>query len=392
MLDLESAAPCYIYDGQMIQSTCRELESSLPGFDFLYSVKANPYEPIVQCVASQGFGADTASLREVEESLACGVKPSDIFYSAPGKRESDLRGAWGKCAIIADSLNEIRLLERIAAESKEDAAIGIRVHPAFTMDGDIAVSSKFGIDLENTQALKDTLKACPHVRPVGIHIHLKSQVLDAGKLGRYYEQVLETALVLKGALDMEMRFINFGSGIGTVYDTAKDKPVDLAALNRAVQKIHEANRQLHARLLIETGRFVVCRAGKYITPVVDKKISRGVTYLIVSNGMNGFMRPAIAAMLRKVADGQELPAMEPLFTQEKEFEIRVMNDSAEQETVTVVGSLCTAMDVIAENVCLNKAEIGDLIEISNAGSYAYTLSPLLFAGCNVPEQHFLPST
>ena len=390
MLDLKITAPCYIYDGQMIQSACRELKSSLPGFEFLYSVKANPFEPVVRCIISQGFGVDAASLREVKESVACGISPSDIFYSAPGKRESDLRGTWGKCTIIADSLNEIRLMERIAAESQEDVAIGLRLHPGFSMNGDIAVSSKFGIDLEDMQALKDTLKSCPHVRPIGIHVHLKSQVLDVEKLSRYYERVMETALALRDALDIEMRFINFGSGIGTVYDTAKDKPIDLAALNRAVQKIHEANQHLHARLLIETGRFIVCRAGKYVTPVVDKKTSHGVTYLIVANGLNGFMRPAIAAMLGKVADGRELSAMEPIFTQEKEFDVRIINGSAEQEIVTVVGSLCTAMDVIAENVCLNKAEIGDLLEISNAGSYAYTLSPLLFASGDLPKQYLLP--
>lgn len=75
MLDLKIAAPCYIYDGQMIQSACRVLKASLPGFDFLYSIKANPFEPVVCRVASQDFGADAASLREVEESLACGIKP-----------------------------------------------------------------------------------------------------------------------------------------------------------------------------------------------------------------------------------------------------------------------------------------------------------------------------
>lgn len=388
--DLKAVAPCYIYDEKIIRSACRKLKEALPVFDFLYSVKANPFEPVVRCVAGEGLGADAASLNEVEESLRCGIDSKDIYYSAPGKTEDDIRQTAGKCVLIADSLHEIELTRKIAVYRGEPVSIGLRVHPGFTMDGNAQGSSKFGIDLEDIQALKDTLKRCPDVIPVGIHVHLKSQVLDVQKLIAYYLNVMETALILKKELGMDIRFINFGSGIGTVYDPDTDQAVDLKKLAEGLQPVHEINRELRARLLIETGRYVVCNAGRYITPVVDKKVSHGKTYLIVRNGLNGFMRPAIAAMLRKAA-GDQVPDMEPLFTKMKEFEIRVLNDNAEQETVTVVGNLCTAMDTIRENVTMNKAEIGDLIEISNAGSYAYALSPLLFSGHTLPEQYLVNS-
>ena len=386
MLDLKEAAPCYIYDSEMIRSACKKLKQSLPGFDFLYSVKTNPFDPVVRCVSQQGFGTDAASLNEVKKSRACGVQPCDIFYSSPGKQEEDIQDAWGQCTIVADSLHEIEMIQRVASSKNERVEIGLRVHPAIGMDGASSGSSKFGIDLENVHALRETLSACPYVIPTGIHVHLKSQVLDADILARYYLNVMEIALMLQKELKLNMRFVNFGSGIGTVYDEAKDTPVDLEKLNDLLRPVHTMNQTLHTRLLIETGRFVVCQAGKYITPVVDQKVSHGITYLIVRNGLNGFMRPAIAAMLKNAVNGGKLPAMEPLFTQAKEFEVRVLNETTEQETVTVVGNLCTAMDVIAENICINKAEIGDLIEISNAGSYAYTLSPLMFASIDPPHQ------
>jgi len=389
-MDLKTVAPCYLYDEKEIRNACGELKAKLAGFDFLYSVKANPFEPIVRCVADEEFGADAASPGEVMESLKCGIDPENIYYSAPGKTKDDILLTAGKCVLIADSLNEICMVQQIAADKGESISIGIRVHPGFTMDGNPQGSSKFGIDLEDINALKDTLKSWPDVIPAGIHVHLKSQVMDVRKLAAYYLNVMETALVLKKDLGMEIRFINFGSGIGTVYDSDTDRPVDLKRLAKGLQPVHEINRKLHARLLIETGRYVVCNAGRYITPVVDKKASHGTTYLIVRNGLNGFMRPAVASMLRKVA-GDQIPGMEPLFTKEKEFDIQVLNDSAEHETVTVVGNLCTAMDTIRENVTMNKAEIGDLIEISNAGSYAYALSPLLFSGHKLPEQYLINS-
>lgn len=83
---------------------------------------------------------------------------------------------------------------------------------------------------------------------------------------------MNLALPLREALGMEMEFINFGSGIGTVYDETEDRPVDLERLRDFAGEIMSMNRALGARLLIETGRYVLCRAGRYITPVVDKKV------------------------------------------------------------------------------------------------------------------------
>ncbi len=384
---MDKKAPCYVYDKKIIDEACEELKRELPGFDFLYSIKANPFEPVVRTIAGHGFGADAASWREVEESLACGIRPENIFFSAPGKTENDLRRAWDKCTIIADSLHEIQLLNGIAADKGITADIGLRVNPLFAMGGGNASPSKFGIDLEDTEALKNTLQACPNVRVTGMHVHLRSQVLDADMIAQYYRDVMRTAAELKNTCGTEMQFINFGSGIGTVYDSLKEKPVDLARLCEGTAELMKMNEALGARLLIETGRFVVCHAGTYYTPVVDKKTSHGVTWLIVPNGMNGFLRPAIASLISTVAHGEPVPGMEPLFTNENEFEVRVLNDAEEKETVNVVGSLCTALDVIRNNITLNKAEIGDLIEITNAGSYAFPLSPQFFSSHTIPAQY-----
>ena len=200
---------------------------------------------------------------------------------------------------------------------------------------------------------------------------------------------MKEAIRIRDLLHIELTFVNFGSGIGIVYDPASDRPVDLSRINQAFDSVRKMNQGLNARLLIETGRFVICKAGRYITPVIDKKESHGTTFLIVPNGLNGFMRPAIVSLLGKATDLDTLPGMEPLFTCANEFQVRVLNDTPEQEKVSVVGNLCTALDVIAENITVNKAEIGDLIEITNAGCYAYSLSPLAFASQNPPEQYLI---
>lgn len=383
------STPCYLYDQKEILNACATLQSDLPGIDFLYSIKSNPFRPVVRTIAGQGFGADAASLREVEVSLESGIKREDIFYSAPGKTEADIRGALGRCILIADSLHELQLIESIAEEKDKEVEIGIRIHPDFTLDGAPAFACKFGIETGDLPVLARLLPDLPHLKIIGIHIHLKSQVLDAGMLGQYYLNVMKEAIRIRDLLHIELTFVNFGSGIGIVYDPALDHPADLSQLNQALESVRQMNQGLNARLLIETGRFVVCRAGRYITPVIDKKESHGTTFLIVPNGLNGFMRPAISSLLGKATDLTVLPGMEPLFTCANAFQVRVLNDTTEQEEVSIVGNLCTALDVIAENITVNKAEIGDLVEITNAGSYAYSLSPLMFANQHPPGQYLI---
>lgn len=381
-------APCFVYDREEIVMACNQLKTALPEFDFLYSVKANPFDPVVRLIADTGFGADAASPAEVEKALISGVKPEDIYYSAPGKTEKDIRRTLGKCTIIADSLRELELIERIGEEKAMGIKAGIRVHPGFAMQGK-AGASKFGIDMEQLPELKKVISRCAHVRICGIHIHLQSQILNSRILIEYYNNVMETALLLSRECGTALEFINFGSGIGIVYNDRDEQPVDLQMLRGGCEGLIRKNRSTGARLLMETGRFVTCRAGKYYTPVLDKKVSHGKTYLIVSSGLNGFMRTSLASMLDLVSGGRELPGMEPLYTAPDAFQVKVIGQNHECETVDIVGNLCTSMDVIARSVCVKKAEPGDLVEISNAGSYGMTLSPLLFAGHRLPEELLL---
>ena len=386
---LKDHVPCYIYNGEQIISQCQKLKTELPNFEFLYSIKTNPFSPIVQNISKEGFGADAASAGEVLLSLENGIAPEKIFYSAPGKTKEDIEICYGKCTIIADSISEIKHINAIAARHKETIKIGIRVNPNFSMQNEFGISSKFGIDIEQLLEGEDILVEYSNIKVAGIHIHIQSQILDFQILGRYYKNCFELAKKIHSIKNVNIEFINFGSGIGALYREVQDKPVDLKKLNSIIFEIAEENYAvLNARLLIETGRFVTCNAGKYYTHIVDIKKSLGRKYLIVENAMNGFMRPSIANLIYKIAG--EIPiGYEPLYTCQDEFAVRVLNESTEKERVNIVGNLCTALDVIRENAEVNHAQIGDIIEITNAGNYAYSLSPLLFSSQRIPKQYYL---
>lgn len=149
--------------------------------------------------------------------------------------------------------------------------------------------------------------------------------------------------------------------------------------------------KINARLIIETGRFVVCEAGKYVTRIVDIKESRETKYLIVENGLNGFLRPSIAELLTAYTpQGSKLQGCEPLFTSKDAFEFDILEkEESFIEKVSIVGNLCTSADIMAKDVMIPKADIGDMLLVSNAGSYSYTLTPILFASHPLPLHFYM---
>ena len=403
-------APCYVYDRAAIVAQCRALRAALPGAELLYSVKANPFPPVLALVAAEGLGVDAASAAEVLLARRAGVPRDRILYSAPGKTAADIDAAWGHCVLVADSAAELVRIDARAAAAGTVCHVGLRINPAFGIGTDAGSDvnavprvqpSKFGVDED---ALDTLPRGLAHVVVVGLHVHVRSQVLDARALARYHAHCLALAQRVAARPGVQLRFVDLGSGAGVAYDRAQQRPLDLAALAGAFEEIAERNRRtLRATLFVETGRFVTCAAGTFYTPVVDRKTSGGRTFLVVESGLAGFLRPAVAALLPRVAADPHGPKQghEPLYTcahactlslvrRNRRSTDKSEEEEEEEETVDVVGSLCTALDVVQEGARLPRAEVGDVVAVSNAGAYGYTLSPLGFSSHKAPAQFLWP--
>lgn len=380
----------YLYDQRVMLSHLFQLRSAIPWAHFLYSVKANPHHAVLHTVFSQGFGGDAASLGEVELCRMHGLKPEEIFFSAPGKPASALSGALGRCVLVADSLGEMERIEALAEERETTADIGLRVNPNFTFTSDAGAPGKFGVDEEQLFDAMDRLKAMKRVRLVGIHVHLKSQELDEAVLERYYRKLLELAEKVAEALGRPLRFLNLGSGLGIPFG-AQDASLDVSALGVGVSAQVEAFRRRfpETKLYIETGRFVTGRAGIYATHVTDVKTSRGKRYALLANTLNGFARPSLAQLVAQYTHAPQPPMWEPLFTCRRPYRIYVLNDAQETETVTLAGNLCTAADLVEPMITLPKLSVGDVVVFTNAGCYAAVISPFQFASLEPPAQLFL---
>lgn len=380
----------YIYDEDTIDRQTERLTRDFPGVRFLYSIKANPARAVVRSVLSHGFGADAASLRETVLARELGLSPDLIHYSAPGKRRADISAALGAATVVADSLGELRLIGALAEETGAPAKIGVRLNPDFGFDGGPGGPSKFGVDLGQALSFVKGGGLPPGVRISGIHVHLKSQVLDEAALERYYENMFRLADEFQTALGSPLNFVNLGSGMG-IPGAPDGQGFDTAALGVRTAELAArfSDRLGGAQIIIETGRFAVGQSGCYVTKVADRKESMGKTYVILNGTLNGFLRPCLAQLVRRCAPGGGPGGCEPFYSGPDSFRFLALSGSAETETVTLAGNLCTAADVAAEDIVLPRLEPGDLVAITNAGCYGASLTPMGFSSQEPPAEFFL---
>ncbi len=379
----------YFYNQKTILERIERLQKNFKGVEFLYSIKCNPHGGVLDTVFGKGFGADAASLREVNMAAERGVAKDLIYYSAPAKAVRDIEAALDKAVIIADSLTELERIRKIAQGVSHTLPIrvGIRINPDFSYETNEGHANKFGVDesaaLEYMAKMKDDAFICIN----GIHTHIRSQELDAKKLRSYYDKMFSLAGRCEEALGRKLEYINLGSGIGIPFDE-KDNEVDVEWLGAETMKMIDEFLASHkdTRIFIESGRYAPGPSGIYVTKVMDKKVSYGKTFVMLKNTLNGFMRPSAAKMMSKYLASDPAFSWEPMFTGLHSFQFKALEPNSETEKINLVGNLCTGTDVIAEDIEMPRLEVGDIVIITNAGAYAASFSPMQFSSQEAPAQ------
>lgn len=383
----------YLYDQKTIKESMACLQGFFPQVNFLYSMKCNPHKEVLNTIFSGGFGADAASLGEVLKAEACGLGKEQIYYSAPGKLPRDIEGALDKAIIIADSIDELHRIDAIANGKGIIANVGIRVNPNFTLDGNQCAFNKFGIDQEQVVSFL-TEKPCRNLRITGLHVYLKSQELRTDALMGYHQHVFQMIEELAPLCD-SFDYVNFGSGIGVPYNL-EDEAVDLTKLSQNFKELQAQLQKSYpdTKIMIETGRFLTCKAGIYVTKVIDRKVSCGKNILILRSTMNGFVRPSMDLIFSNYGktegktDWNPVP-VEPFYTCKDAFQFETLKENQEKEVVTIFGNLCAGIDAIARDIQMPHLEFGDVVIINNAGAYAAVITPMQFSSQDPPAELFL---
>ena len=196
-------------------------------------------------------------------------------------------------------------------------SIGVRINPAYTIGGTAGTGApaKFGIDEEQFFSILKS-SGHPHLRINGIHVHLRSQMLNTALLINYHNYLFDMADRIEAAIGAPLDYINLGSGIGIPF-TEQDREVDLSVLSGALKehlRRRKENGKADTRIMIESGRYAPGKSGWYVTKVMDRKISRGKTFIVLNSTMNGFVRPSLVEMVRHLTDDPAPAAWEPFFT------------------------------------------------------------------------------
>lgn len=363
--------PFYAYDRTVINDRVAALRAALPpGVHLHYAIKANPMPEVVRHLAALTDGLDVASAGELRVALDTGIAPANVSFAGPGKSQADLSAAIASGVIInIESALEMQRIAALAEAAGIRPRVAIRVNPDFELK---AAGMKmgsgpkpFGIDAEQVPAVLQAMAALP-LDFVGFHIFGGSQNLRAQAIIDAQTKTFELAFRLSKWAPSPVRWLNIGGGLGVPYFPG-EAHLDLApiASNLAALVAAASERLPDAEIVLELGRYLVAEAGVYVCEIVDRKVSRGETFLVTNGGMHHHL--AASGNF-----GQVVRKNYPLCLGN-----RMAGDAS--EVFNVVGPLCTPLDVLGHRVTLPAtAAPGDLIVVFQSGAYGLTASPLNF--------------
>lgn len=370
--------PFYVYSGELVTRRLGELRTELPpGIELHYAMKANPMPELVRHIAPLVDGLDVASAGELAVALTTATPRENISFAGPGKRDEELVSALEAGIVVnVESPGELERLAALGQARQIRPRAAIRVNPDFELKSSGMRMSggpkQFGIDAEQVPEVLRRLGRLP-VDFEGFHIFAGSQNLDGNAIAEAERKSLDLALRLAADAPRPPRFINLGGGFGIPYFPG-DRRLDLEPVRAALA---DARRRLDqafpgSALVIELGRYIVGEAGLYVCQIIDRKISRGQVFLVTDGGLHHHLAASgnFGQVLRK-----NYPVL-----------IGTRVNGAEREVASVVGPLCTPLDLLADRMEMARAEPGDLVAVFQSGAYGLTASPINFLSHPKPAE------
>ena len=354
-LAAEFGTPAYFVVEDDLRARARAYVDGLatrhPNSDVLFASKAFPCTAVYRLLAEEGLACDVASGGELALALAGGFDPARIYLHGNAKSAEELRFAVsaGVGHVVLDSLDDCEALEAVAAELGVVQEVLIRVTPDVKGDTHAAIStgqadSKFGFGLAEAPTAIDKVLDTPHLKLVGLHCHIGSQLLELDPFRRAV-----AALATLGEFDV----YNLGGGLGVAYQETQEPPSIADYVATLVETAH-AELGAGKRLLIEPGRSLV--ANSTVTLYTVQTVKRNVsTWVAVDGGMSDNLRPM-------------------LYDSKYEAALAGRMNATGGELCILAGKHCESGDVIARDVELSEPRRGDIVVTPATGAYGYAMA------------------
>ncbi len=367
LADRIGRTPFYAYDRALLTRRVEALRAAMPPkLELHFAMKANPMPALVAHLAGLVDGIDVASAGELQVALDAGADPREISFAGPGKSALELRQALAAGILInLESFREVELLRALCAETGYAARVAVRVNPDFELKSSGMKMGggpkQFGVDAEQVPELLARIGEAG-LGFEGFHLFAGSQNLKPEAIVEAQLKSFELALRLARHVPAPVKVLNLGGGFGIPYFPGEQR-LDLGPIGANLAALVEraAVALPQAKLVVELGRYLVGEAGVYVCRVVDRKVSRGQVFLVTDGGLHHHL--AASGNFGQVI--------------RKNYPVAIGNRIGDEPEagVSVVGPLCTPLDLLGERMSLARAEPGDLVVVFQSGAYGITASP-----------------
>ncbi len=357
-LTQEFGTPLYVLDEETIRNKCQDYVQSFrkyyPNTEVAYACKALCTAGVLKIVASEGLGFDVSSGGEVFTALKSGCDPKKFYFHGNNKPKAELKMALeaGVGRIMVDTLQEIKNLDEVAAQTKKKARIMLRINPGieahtheYIKTG--TIDSKFGIPQKEIDSAVAEVKKRKNLSLMGFHAHIGSQIFDIKPF------IEEIKLLLDLTLKYGTQELNIGGGLGVAY-LSSDEPPSIDSFAKELAGVLKGKTT--AKLVLEPGRSIISNAGVTFYGVGGVKNISGIRkYVLVDGGMADNPRPILY---------------------QARYDAKIANklDQKVTEKVTVAGRFCESGDILIKDIKLPKVEVGDTLAVICTGAYNYSMA------------------
>lgn len=354
----QAGTPTYVYSAPSIRAAWTALDSAFASAPHAihYALKANSTLAVLRILRALGSGADANSGGEIEVALRAGFRPSDLVFTGVGKKDAELRRAitLGVRSINAESAGEIARIDAIACAEGRRARVALRINPDIDALSHPHISTgrrgnKFGVPVESVRALYQDIARRTSLLPVGIHVHVGSQITDLRPLQRAAGALVQLVAQLR-ADGIGLEHIDLGGGLGISYDGRT-----IPGFREYAAAVLPIVKETGLELILEPGRAIVGPSGALLAQVVDiKSNGDGLTFATLDAGMTDLLRPAMYGAYHRI---------EP-----------IMARTGDRKPYEIVGPLCESSDTLGKERLMTPLEVGDIVAVMDAGAYGSTMS------------------
>ncbi len=355
--------PFYYYEQDLLDQTLQALktEADKYGYAVHYALKANADPPLLNQVLMYGFGADCVSGNEVTRAAEIGFPPESIVFAGVGKSDREIITALNLDihSFNCESSQELEVINGLAAGMNKTANVALRLNPNVRANTHKYITTgleenKFGINVWELEPIIGKLKELSHIRLVGLHFHIGSQITDLNAYKSLCIKVNEFQLWFKQQR-IEVAHLNLGGGLGVDYhDPDGNKIVDFGSFFKLFSDFLEVypGQQVH----FELGRSVIAQCGSLISKVLYIKNGVNTNFMILDAGMTELIRPALYQSYHKIEN--------------------LSNPFGPAQRYDVVGPVCESSDCFGKALQLPITQRGDIIAIRTTGAYGEVMSSM----------------